>query len=83
MSKKLGIETIVRDDSVNNYKASGERIKKRQWPWFGRSQGDNKPKVIVEPGSTENLAYISTPPSVSNVDRLYASFENAGKGVTA
>lgn len=84
MSKKLGIEIIVRDDSVNNNEASGERIKKRQWPsWFGRSQGDNKPKVIVEPGSTENLAYISTPPGVSNVDRLYASFENAGKGVTA
>lgn len=32
---------------------------------------------------TENLAYISTPPGASNVDRLYASFENAGKGVTA
>lgn len=84
MSKNLGIETIVRDDPVHNNEASSSRIKKREWPsWFSGSQGDNKPKVIVQDGSTKNLAYISTPPGVSNVDHLYASFDNAGKGVTA
>lgn len=83
MAKNLGIETIVRDDSVSNHAARNGGIKKRQLPsWFGGSPGNNKPKVIVKPGSTENLAYISTPPGVSNVDRLYASFDNAGKGVT-
>lgn len=62
MFQSLGIETIVPDDPVKNNGASHGRIQKRAWPsWLGGSQSDNKPKVIVQPGSTDNLAYISTP----------------------
>lgn len=57
---------------------------KQAWPsWFGGSEGDDKLKVLVQPGSTKSLAYISTPPGVRNIDQLNASFETAGKGVTA